>query len=141
MPTAMTIGRIAKLAEVNIETIRYYERRGLLPVPPRTESGYRLYDMASVARLRFVREAQNLGFPLKEIAELLTLRADTNTSCDAVRHQAERKLADVVAKIGFMQSIQATLETMIAACQRNDLTGDCPFLDTIEQHVRERITR
>lgn len=139
MPRPLTIGRLAKLAEVNIETFRYYERRGLLPDPPRTEAGYRQYDMASVVRLRFIKEAQGLGFSLDEIADLLAMRVDTNTTCDEVRHRAERKLADVASKIDFLQAIRATLETMIAACQRNDLVGECPFLETTEQHALERI--
>ncbi|MEI2691764.1 MAG: MerR family transcriptional regulator [Anaerolineae bacterium] len=99
MPSLLTIGRIAKLAEVNIETVRYYERRGLLPAPPRTVSSYRLYGDQSVARLRFIKQAQALGFTLEEIGELLALRVDAETSCDVVRQRAERKMADVAEKI------------------------------------------
>jgi len=139
MPKPLTIGRIAKLAEVNIETIRYYERRGLLPEPPRTESGYRLYGAESVARLRFIKQAQALGFTLEEIGEMLALRVDAETSCDQVRHRAEHKAADVAEKIRSLQAIQGALMELIAACARGGPEGECPFLASLEQHIQERI--
>lgn len=138
MPKPLTIGRIAKQADVHIETIRYYERRGLLPEPPRTEAGYRLYGAESAARLRFIKQAQALGFTLEEIAELLALRVDAETSCDEVRHRAERKVAVVAEKIRSLQTIQGALEELIGACTRGGPEGECPFLTSLEQHVVER---
>lgn len=138
MPTALTIGRIAKLAEVNIETVRYYERRGLLPSPPRTESGYRVYDEQSVARLRFIKQAQALGFTLEEIGELLALRVDAETSCDEVRRRAERKTVAVAEKIRSLQAIQSALAELIAACAQGGPEGECPFLASLEQQFVER---
>lgn len=134
MPTALTIGRIAKLAEVNIETVRYYERRGLLPAPPRTDAGYRLYDEQSVARLRFIKQAQALGFTLEEIGELLALRVDAETSCDEVRQRAERKTADVAEKIRSLQAIQGALAELVATCALGGgPEGECPFLASLER--------
>jgi Hg(II)-responsive transcriptional regulator len=133
MPSLLTIGRIAKLTEVNIETVRYYERHGLLPAPPRTVSSYRLYGDQSVARLRFIKQAQALGFTLEEIGELLALRVDAETSCDVVRQRAERKMADVAEKIRSLQAIQGALAELIAACALGGPEGECPFLASLEK--------
>ena len=138
MPKPLTIGRMAALADVHIETIRYYERRGLLPDPPRTESGYRQYDTESVTRLRFIKEAQALGFTLEEIQGLLTLRVDKETSCESVRQQAERKVADIEAKISMLQQMHSALQEMIAACAQGGPDSDCPLLETLERHAHER---
>jgi len=97
--TAMTIGELAKAAGVHIETVRYYERCGLLPEPARRPSGYRAYAEATVARLRFIKNAQELGFALAEIEKLLALRVDANTTCAEVRRQAEAKLLEVERKL------------------------------------------
>jgi len=137
MPGSLTIGRLAKLAEVNIETIRYYERRGLLPEPSRTDAGYRLYGEESVARLRFIKQAQALGFTLEEIGELLALRVDAATSCGEVRHRAERKVADVAEKLRSLQAIQRALMELIAACAQGGPEGECPFLMSLEKHIQE----
>jgi len=137
MSKPLTIGRIAAQADVNIETIRYYERRGLLPDPPRTESGYRQYDPESVIRLRFIKEAQALGFSLEEIQGLLVLRVDASTSCADVRRRAERKKAEIQEKVRTLLAMQAALEEMIGACAAEGPAGDCPFLDILEQHAQE----
>lgn len=138
MPKLLTAGRLASQADVHIETIRYYERRGLLPDPPRTESGYRLYDAESVTRLRFIKEAQELGFTLEEIQGLLALRVDKETSCADVRRRAEGKAADIEAKIASLQAMHAALQEMIAACAQGGPDGDCPLLETLERHAHER---
>lgn len=139
MPKLLTIGRVAKQADVPIETIRYYERRGLLPDPPRTESGYRQYDTESVTRLRFIKEAQELGFSLEDIQGLLALRVDKETSCGEVRARAERKAADIEAKIRILQAMHDALQEMIAACAQGGPSGECPLLETLERHAQERI--
>ncbi|HRJ44942.1 MAG: MerR family DNA-binding protein [Caldilineaceae bacterium] len=138
MPKPPTIGRIAALADVHIETIRYYERRGLLPDPPRTESGYRQYDAESVIRLRFIKEAQALGFTLEEIQGLLALRVDKETSCEDVRRRAEHKVADIEAKISALQAMHDALQEMIAACAQGGPSGECPLLETLERNAQER---
>ena len=141
MSKLLTIGRIAAQADVNIETIRYYERRGLLPDPRRNESGYRQYDPESVTRLRFIKEAQALGFSLEEIQGLLALRVDKETTCADVRRRAERKAADIEAKISTLQQMHDALQEMIAACAEGGPSGECPFLETLERHAQERRVR
>ena len=91
----LTIGQLAKRAKVNIQTVRYYERRGLLPEPPRRESGYRQYSLHDLARVQFIRHAKELGFSLKEIMELLSLRVDPNTTCLDVKRRTEANIFDV----------------------------------------------
>ena len=138
MPRSLTIGRVAKQADVHVETIRYYERRGLLPDPPRTEAGYRQYSDESVTRLRFIKEAQTLGFTLEEIQRLLALRVDKETSCADVRRRAERKVVDIKAKISSLQAMHDALQEMIVACAQGGPSGECPLLETLERHARER---
>lgn len=138
MPKPLTIGRVAKQADIHIETIRYYERRGLLPDPPRTEAGYRQYDAESITRLRFIKEAQALGFTLEEIQGLLALRVDKETSCEDVRRQAEHKVADIEAKINTLQAMHDALQEMITACAQGGPSGECPLLETLERHAQER---
>jgi len=138
MQKPLTIGRLSQQADVHTETIRYYERRGLLPNPPRTESGYRQYDAESVTRLRFIKEAQELGFTLEEIGGLLALRVDKETSCADVRAQAERKVTDIEAKISVLQQMHGALQEMIAACAQGGPSGECPFLETLERLAQEK---
>jgi Hg(II)-responsive transcriptional regulator len=138
VPKPLTIGRLSQQADVHIETIRYYERRGLLPDPPRTESDYRQYDAESVTRLRFIKEAQELGFTLEEIRGLLALRVDKETSCESVREQAERKVADIEAKISMLQQMHSALQEMITACTQGGPDGDCPLMETLERHAQEK---
>lgn len=94
---SLTIGRLAKEAGVNLETVRFYERRGLLPRPPRSSSGYRMFPAEAARRLRFIRRAQELGFSLKEIRELLSLRVSRTTTSRDIRARTEAKIADVEA--------------------------------------------
>lgn len=127
----LTIGQLAKQSQVNIETIRYYERRGILPEPPRRESGYRQYSLDAVERIRFIRRAQELGFSLKEIAELLSLRVDPGTTAGDIRRRAEAKLAAIDAKIRDLQRMKAALMKLAAACRGRGPTSECPILDAL----------
>lgn len=108
---AMRIGDVAKRSEVGIETIRYYERQGLLAEPQRKPSGYRQYDESVVSRLRFIRRAKALGFTLAEIKELVGLGYDTETRCEHVRQRAERKVEDIESKIRSLQKMKRSLMT------------------------------
>jgi MerR family copper efflux transcriptional regulator len=130
----LLISQLANEANVHVETIRYYERRGLLPAPLRRPSGYREYGPDSVARVRFIKSAQELGFSLVEIENLLALRINAGTSCDAVRKQAETKLAEINQKIQTLQRLQQALNQLVAACERGGPQGDCPILDALEHH-------
>jgi len=103
---SLTIGRLAKQAGVNLETVRFYERRGLLPRPPRSASGYRLFPAEAARRLKFIRRAQELGFSLAEIAELLSLRVSRSTTSGDIRARAEAKITDIEAKIKSLESMK-----------------------------------
>src|SRR6266849_2870150 len=112
----LTTAKLANEGGVNIETIRYYERHGLLPKPPRTHSGYRVFSEDAVARLRFIKHAQELGFSLKEIKELLSLRVKPGSSCADVRRRAEAKITDVDQKIHHLQATKGALVELTSAC-------------------------
>ncbi|MEX2156891.1 MAG: heavy metal-responsive transcriptional regulator [Gemmatimonadales bacterium] len=131
---ALTIGQVATAADVNIQTIRYYERRGLFPTARRTPSGYRQYTEDAVARLRFVKHAQKLGFSLKEIQELLALRVRHAAACDAVERKTRAKIALVEGRIGDLQRMKRTLERLAAACAARRPTEECPILEALGDH-------
>jgi MerR family mercuric resistance operon transcriptional regulator len=130
----LSTGKLAKAADVNTETLRYYEKRGLLPEPPRRESGYREYPRESVNRLRFIKGAQELGFTLDEIQELLTLRIDEAASKGDVRRRAQAKVAQIENKIHTLQRMRDALTDLIHACSSEGSTSDCPILDAMETH-------
>ncbi|MGH7546789.1 MAG: MerR family transcriptional regulator [Gemmatimonadales bacterium] len=131
---ALTIGQVAAAADVNVQTLRYYERRGLVPSPRRTPSGYRQYTDDAVARLRFIKQAQDLGFSLKEIQELLALRIRHKGACDAVERETRHKIELVQQKIRDLQRLNRTLERLAAACAARQSTDDCPVLEALEDH-------
>ncbi|MBI4375331.1 MAG: heavy metal-responsive transcriptional regulator [Elusimicrobia bacterium] len=128
----MTIGRVARLARVNIQTVRYYERRGILSPDGRRESGYRLYSEEAVRKIRFIKNAQELGFTLEEIAGLLRLRVGRRTRCGDVRRKAETKLDQVNEKIVRLQSMRRVLNGLIHTCRRRGSTDACPILRSLE---------
>lgn len=128
----LQIGEIAKKAMVNIQTIRYYERRNILKPAEIKESGYRLYSEDGVKTLRFIKHAQELGFSLDEIKELLKLRAPSSTRCESVRLRAQEKLADVKEKISMLQQIEQTLIKLIDDCARNKTSKKCPIIENME---------
>src|SRR5947209_4537677 len=128
----LTIGELARRAGVGVETVRFYERQGLLAEPARRASGYRQYGEDIVARLRFIRRAKELGFTLKEIAELLALRLDPDTTCADVRQRAVAKLADVESKLRDLRRIKKALRKLTATCSGYGPAGDCPILEALE---------
>jgi Hg(II)-responsive transcriptional regulator len=121
-------GELARLARVNVETLRFYERRGLLPRPPRRASGYREYPPEAVEWVRFIRRAQELGFSLREVRELLAFREAPRAACGEVMELAERKLAEIDAKIRDLRAVRAALARLRKGC-----TGGprCPILDSL----------
>ena len=131
--SALTIGKLANAAGVGVETIRFYEREGLLPKPPRKRSGYRQYPPDAVARVMFIRRAKDLGFTLKEITELLELRVDPDKSCADVRALAKAKIVDVEEKMADLARIRGALEKLAKACRGKGPTSECPILDAIEK--------
>ena len=127
----LTIGALARAAEVGIETIRFYERKGLLPEPPRTQAGYRQYAPDTVRRLRFIRRAQGLGFSLGEISELLDLRIAELSACDTVERRARDKLAQIGEKISELKRIESALERLVVRCKAGGTTSECPILEEL----------
>lgn len=134
----MTIGKVARDAGLAIDTVRYYEREGLLQKPARTPSGYRQYSADAVARLRFIRQAKELGFTLSEIRELLALRVAPGKSCADVRSRAEAKIADVEQRIAQLDRMRRALVKLAAACSGRGPTSDCPILEAMETQESRR---
>jgi MerR family mercuric resistance operon transcriptional regulator len=130
---ALTIGQVARRAEVGIETVRFYERQGLLSEPARKASGYRQYTEDVVARLRFIRRAKELGFTLKEIGELLALRVNPNTTCAEVKKQAQAKLADIEAKIQTLLRMKEALVRVTEQCRGRGPVSSCPILNAFDK--------
>ncbi|RMG66911.1 MAG: Zn(2+)-responsive transcriptional regulator [Calditrichaeota bacterium] len=127
-----TIGKLAARAGVNIDTIRFYERQGLMPEPRRRESGYRLYSDEDLKRLRFILRAKELGFTLREIRDLLELRVDGETGCEDVRRQAEAKIALIDQKIARLRQVREALSRLAQACRASSPAGECPILHYLE---------
>ena len=126
--SSLTIGTVAKRAGVPIDTIRYYEREGLLPEPLRRASGYRSYNETAVSRLRFIRRAKDLGFTLEEIRDLLALSSDRSGGVRAVRKRAEQRLASIEARIAELVRIRKGLQQLIQACPGHGDPEQCPIL-------------
>ena len=133
----LKVGDVAKRAAVNLQTIHFYERNGLLPRAPRTASNYRMYSGDAVQRVRFIKRAQELGFALKDIKELLSLRATPGTRCADVRQRATAKLADIEAKIRTLQAMRKALTRLIGECAGRRPISDCPILEALDSDNRK----
>lgn len=125
---ALTIGRLARAAGVNVETIRYYQRVGLIHEPSRPDHGYRIYPMEVIEQIRFIKRAQQLGFRLQEIAELLELGEGR---CDDVRSRAEHKRDQIDAQIRDLQALRSILDALIQQCQTGTQPQACPIVQTL----------
>lgn len=136
----MRISKVATNAGVGVETVRFYERKGLITQPPKPATGgFRSYPPETVDRIRFARQAQLLGFSLAEIHDLLSLRADPSTNCANVRGRARAKLKEVNQKIARLTAIRSTLQQLISACPGNGPAARrCSILDALEPHDAER---
>lgn len=128
----MTIGKVARRSGVGVETVRFYERNGLIPEPMRSESGYRQYSEQIVSRIRFIRRAKELGFTLREIKELLSLRLQPEASCADVRSRAEAKICDIEEKIRTLERMKATLIRLTQSCSNDGPVSECPILDALD---------
>lgn len=128
-----TIGALAKRSGVAIETIRFYEREGVIEAASRRDSGYREYGEQAVAQLRFVRRAKDLGFTLKEITDLLKLRTETKRNCSGVKRRALEKIASVESKIRDLQKIRSRLIELTDACDELRPISTCPILRSFER--------
>ena len=132
MTIELKIGQLAKQVGVNIETIRYYERFNLLAPMSRLPSGYRLYNRDSQRRLRFIKNAQALGFTLHEIEELLDLRASSKARCGDIQRKAQTKLKHVEAKVSDLQALARALRGLIRTCRAGRPSDHCPILASLE---------
>jgi len=128
----MRSSQVADQAGVNVQTLRYYERRGLLPVPERSGSGYRSYDTQAVRTVRFVKRAQSLGFSLEEIEALLHLAAGGPDSCGAAKELATEKIDELDRKIADLAIMRDSLGQLVATCRRSRSRRLCPLLEAIE---------
>ena len=133
-PETLTIGAVAASAEVGVETIRFYQRKGLLNEPERPQGGIRRYGQPDVARVRFIKSAQRLGFSLEEVAGLLVL--EDGTHCDDARALAQGKLADVRARLADLRRIERALKTMIDRCSEHRGNICCPMISVLQSKAR-----
>ncbi len=130
---SLTIGEVAKATGVGVETLRFYERMRLIAEPPRRPSGYRAYPETAVDRIVFIRHAKELGFSLKEIRDLMSLRVARTASCAGVKRRTEDKIRDIESKIRRLQGWRRTLRKLAEACDERRPTSECPILGAIEQ--------
>ena len=128
---ALTIGKVAKQAEVGVETIRFYERSGLLEEPPRNDSGYRQYQPEAIVKLRFIKKTKQLGFSLKEIEELIALRHKPGATCGDVRGQAEEKIRNIEEKIHDLSKMKEALLELTCQCSGDGPVTECPILTSL----------
>jgi len=126
----MKIGELANATTTNVETVRYYEKIGLLPPPARTAANYRAYGSAHLVRLSFIRRARDLGFTLEAVRELLTLSDDKSQSCEAVDGIARTQLAEIDRKIGDLTALRTELGRVIGSC-RHGTVADCKIIETL----------
>lgn len=130
---SLSIGQVAREAGIGVETVRFYERRGLIEEPARRASGYRQYGTDVVERLRFIRETKSLGFTLNEIKELLSLRLDPEAPSAIVKERVDAKITDVQNKIRSLQRMERELAKLTAKCDGQGPTCECPILISIDR--------
>ncbi len=128
----MKIGEVARKAGLGVETVRFYERQGLIEEPARKQSGYRKFDDTVIGRLRFIKRARDLGFSLPEIRDLLNLRVDSANSCEDVQLRIQVKLGELDEKIQDLKRMRAALVEVAASCQDRPSESACPFLEALD---------
>lgn len=134
----MTIGQLARRAGIGLETVRFYEKQGLLEQPPRPHTGYRRYPEEALRRLEFIRRAKTLGFSLSEIRDLMRLRLDPQVSCADVRERAQLKLAQVHTKMDHLSRMRRALDRLIDTCSGSGSTESCPILEAMSEEDEDR---
>lgn len=128
----LTRGKLARQSGVNIATIRYYEKLGLLPAPPRSNAGYRMFSSESVGRVRFIKNAQELGFSLREIKGLLDLRVTPDARTTDVRRRTIEKIANIGEKIRRLNAMKKSLELLVNNCGGIGSMSECPILENLD---------
>lgn len=134
---SLTIGKVAKSAGVGVETIRFYEREGLLRAPSRRDSGYREYSTDAIRTVQFIQRAKALGFSLREIRELFALRLAPDATCSDIKARAQAKVGDIEAKIESLRRMKRALEKLSRACDGTGAVSACPILDALEDGGRQ----
>ena len=132
-PKALTIGHLAREVGINLETVRFYEHQGLLPKPPRSASGYRLFPADAARRLKFIKRAQELGFSLSEIRDLLALRVSRRTTSAEIRKRTEAKISDIDGKIKSLDSMRKSLLKLVRSCDGCAQVSACPILESLDR--------
>ncbi len=127
----LTIGQVARQCGVGVETLRYYEREGLIAQPSRPELSFRKYSPDAVRKVRFIQRSKALGFSLREIKELLSLRVDASTSCAEVKKRAQEKIAEIEVKISTLSMMKQALARLAEACSGRGPTVECPILEAL----------
>lgn len=133
--TTLTIGKVAKAAGLGVETVRFYERQGLIAEPARSDSGYRQYGPETIRRLQFIVRAKALGFTLQEIGGLLDLRATPEAGCADVQARAEAKIADIEERITQLDAMKRALGELVVQCRGEGPLSDCPILDALDEEA------
>lgn len=128
----LTRGKLAKRSGVNTATVRYYEKRELLPAPPRSNAGYRMFSPESIGRIRFIKQFQEIGFSLNEIKELLELRVTPSATTVDVRKRAMEKIADIGEKLQRLKAMKKSLEILVNGCCEDVSASECPILDSLD---------
>lgn len=134
----MRIGEVAAQAGVNVETLRYYEKRGLLATPHRRASGYREYTPETVVIIRFVKRAQELGFTLDEVDDLLRLRHDQRATCAEVRASATHKMSDIDTRLRQLRAMKHALQLLVDSCVAEGAARTCPILEALNEERTEK---
>jgi MerR family mercuric resistance operon transcriptional regulator len=134
---SLTIGQLAKATQVGVETVRYYEKRGLLPEPPRRESGYRQFPVDAIKRIRFIKRAQNLGFSLREISQLLALSDGQQAGCEEVRHFALEKVREIETRIDHFMRLKQILLDLVTKCKGKGPLTDCPIIESLTEDLKK----
>lgn len=134
---ALKIGQVAQRAGVGVETVRFYERQGLIDEPPRSTSGYRQYPEDTVTKLRFIKRAKDLGFSLSEVNEMISLRLDSTASASQVRSRAEAKIADIEEKLRDLQRVREALQDLVQSCDGASSTAACPILIALDDEEED----
>ena len=134
----LTIGQVSKLAGVNRETLRYYEREGIIYPPARKDSGYRIYSLDTVKRIRFIKRAQGLGFSLRDIMELMALQNDAQgATCREVKQYTQDKVKTIEKKLANLKRMRSMLRELITVCDEENPISACPILDAFEEELND----
>jgi len=133
----LRIGEVANKSHVGVETVRFYEREGLIALPKRNVSGYRQYSESAIKQIQFIQHAKTLGFSLKEIRELIKLKSTRDARCKSIKSTAKAKIADIQEKIDALKRMKLALEPLVAQCKSSDPISDCPILNALDETANE----